>query len=169
MSMSTTGAKRRQSILIWRHWFCGLCDGEASFTFRNDYKMRRARPRFQVLLQGNHKLLEQIASTLGLGRVNGPFIPKSKRGGIQPYLARSEIKVSRRERLQSVIAFFSRYPLRSSKMHDFEIWKTLVNEYCAAKPDWLKVNRLALRLTEETERNKGQAKRARTALRLWLK
>jgi len=117
----------------WAHWFVGLCDGEASFTYRNTTRSDvPVRPRFKLTLQGDDKIIEEANETLfGGGYVRIDEVISTKRPTGKSYKNRSDLDVTDKRRLRLLVDFFDTYPLRSHKGKEFHLWRDLVMLYCS--------------------------------------
>lgn len=117
----------------WAHWFVGLCDGEASFTYRNTTRSDvPVRPRFKLTLQGDDKIIEEVNKVLfGGGYVRINEVITSKRYTGKSYKNRSDLDVTDKRRLRLLVDFFNIYTLRSHKLREFILWKDLVKLYCS--------------------------------------
>jgi hypothetical protein len=154
--------------LHWNHWFVGLCDGEASFTFHNIPKLRCAKPRFRLCMQGDEAIFHEIQKRFGtIGSVSGAYTPPSLRAGTQTaYSERSDWCVDGINCCLRLVEFFERFPLRSRKQADFVIWAQLVREASKPNYDKLKLNSIAWRLSEG--KVSGNSRKAQATLRKWL-
>lgn len=100
------------------HWLAGFIDGEATFAI--DAVGRRYQCRMALSLRSDDRaILEQIRDRTGLGT-------------IYEWTTRANPAVkwsvaSRRDTWHLAI-LLQRYPLRSKKKHDFEIWSQAVME-----------------------------------------
>ena len=118
----------------WAHWFIGLCDGEASFTYRNTTRRDvPVRPRFKLTLQGDDAIVEEANQALfGGGYVRIDEVVTSKRSSGKAYKNRSDLDVTDKRRLQLLVDFFDTYQLKSHKRIEFQLWRELVIIYCSA-------------------------------------
>lgn len=118
---------------FWAHWFVGLCDGEASFTYRNTTRSDvPVRPRFKLTLQGDDAIVEEANQALfGGGYVRIDEVVTSKRSSGKAYKNRSDLDVTDKRRLRMLVDFFDAYPLRSHKRSEFQLWRDLVMLYCS--------------------------------------
>lgn len=154
----------------WCNWFTGLCEGEASFTMLR--RGNRYMPRFKLCLQRNRSLIEKVNKQFDLRNRAPSRQPKALRLGSKgeraKYTLRDECDASDIQECLRLVKFFRRFPLQYDKQRDVELWSNLVNEAASEKPEAPKLNALALRLTTETERKKGQSDFARVWLRYLL-
>jgi hypothetical protein len=106
------------------HWFAGFTDGEGCFyigyTRYSDQKY--FYPKFSISQRADDiKLLEFIRDSLAMGIV----YVHDRIGQINPV---AQYVVTNQSGWERLIALFEKYPLRSKKIHDFEIWKMSVRE-----------------------------------------
>ena len=122
------GAEDQQERLIRIGWVVGFVDGEGCFSIgfvkQPDRAGRRGyRAGYQVshgfvVTQGERSAscLRELQEFFGVGRVNKRH--DNHREHLMQY------RVGRRDDLlKTIIPFFDRYPLRTSKQHDFEAFK----------------------------------------------
>lgn len=102
------------------HWIAGLTDGEGCF-----YLAVRDRPGGHRGVQWTFKLAlrdddsgvtHHLMELLGIGRVTTKRAMSGRPSGLTQYL------VDRMDEVAQLVAFFRRFPLRSKKRRDFEIW-----------------------------------------------
>lgn len=152
---------------LWANWFVGLCDGEASFTYRNTKNAELpARPRFKLTLQGDDEIVREANEILfGGGYVRIDEEVTSKRSSGKGYKNRSDLDVTDKRRLQLLVEFFERFPLRSHKKDEFLIWKQLVSYYCfpTSVPDPSRIREIVSALI--INRDSGMSRRG--AMRLF--
>lgn len=117
----------------WAHWFVGLCDGEASFTYRNTTRADvPVRPRFKLTLQGDDEIIQEANEVIfGGGYVRIDEAVTSKRPTGKSYKNRSDLDVTDKRRLRLLVEFFDTYTLRSHKRNEFRLWRDLVMLYCS--------------------------------------
>jgi hypothetical protein len=118
----------------WAHWFVGLCDGEASFTYRNTNRSDvPVRPRFKLTLQGDDDIVAEANEALfGGGYVRIDEVVTSKRPDGKSYKNRSDLDVTDKRRLVLLVDFFDAFQLRSHKRNEFRLWRDLVMLYCSS-------------------------------------
>jgi LAGLIDADG endonuclease len=121
------GAENQQERLIRVGWVIGFVDGEGCFSIgfvrQPDRAQRRGyRTGYQVfhrfvVTQGasSTSALEELQGFFGVGRLYTNTRHDNHREHLHQYC------VGRRDDLlERIIPFFERYPLRTSKQHDFE-------------------------------------------------
>lgn len=106
------------------NWIVGLVDGEGSFTiqFQNFPAMRlgfEARPIFIVNLDSkDREILELMRDFFGFG-----VVKTYERGGDYKGIGKAcYYKVTNLKDCLEIMKFFRKYPLRSKKRKDFEMW-----------------------------------------------
>jgi hypothetical protein len=127
-SDKVTGAENQQERLIeFRGWVVGFVDGEGCFSVGFVRQQRRAdrsgyRTGYQVthefvVTQGERSLacLHELREFFGVGQV----IINNRYDNHREHLHRYVVR-RRADLLETVIPFFQRHPLRSSKREDFE-------------------------------------------------
>ncbi len=150
----------------WAHWFVGLCDGEASFTYRNTTRSDvPVRPRFKLTLQGDDAIVEEANQALfGGGYARIDEVVTSKRSSGKAYKNRSDLDVTDKRRLMMLVDFFDTYSLRSHKRSDFRLWRELVILYCSTdgtpQPDRMREIVVAL----IADRDSGMSKKGAARL-----
>ncbi len=120
------------------HWVTGFCDGAASFTFSRSGKQLALY--FAVKLPRHEEpLLQELQSFFGgAGRL---YEVDSRT---------SYYRVSKHDELARVVSHFDDYPLCSSKIRGYEIWREMVlvkQEF--RRPDRARLDELAERLTSQ--------------------
>ena len=108
------------------NWFAGLTDGEGCF---KSYTNRRTRclpqPQFTISLRDDDRpMLEYIRDQLGFGYLSRRPEFQSREGYISNPTA--SLIVIRREDTGKLVELFRKYPLRSKKARDFELWAKIV-------------------------------------------
>jgi hypothetical protein len=129
-SDNPNGAEDQQERLIRIGWVVGFVDGEGCFSIgfvkQPDRASRRGyRTGYQVaygfvVTQGERSAscLEELRQFFGVGRLYVNRRHDNHREHLMQY------RVGRRDDLlETIIPFFDRYPLRTSKQHDFEAFK----------------------------------------------
>src|SRR4051812_22193296 len=106
------------------HWFAGLADGEGCF------EVKRHGPsyicRFTINLRiDDMSTLEDIQKQIGVGTL---YISKRTLG---EDLVRWE--VSKKGEVERLMDVFEKYPLRSKKRRDFDVWKQAVVAWMGMK------------------------------------
>lgn len=115
------------------HWLAGFVDGEGHFSLRwNQYGKSKKpvfKPSFRINLRWDdaHTLVE-IQRVLG---GNTYFAPPSRR----PVNSKPQCNyvLSDKKGLLLLIETFRRYPLRSKKRRDFEIWAPAVEGWASKR------------------------------------
>lgn len=112
------------------HWVTGFTDGEGCFTiFKYTAAPRRKCPRgevcrkatFAIALRGDDvAILKLIQSYFGCGDVMHSK-PSYLRGRMNPWVRWSVRKFS--DIADVIIPHYEKFPLRSRKAKDFEVWK----------------------------------------------
>lgn len=99
------------------HWFAGLVDGEASFQLK--HAQRRWWLELTISLRADDApMLKMIQKELGRGRCYDHRPAKGITNSHLRYMLRFHNGVDTR----FIVALFKRYPLRSKKSRDFELW-----------------------------------------------
>jgi hypothetical protein len=145
---NVTGADNQQERLIeQRGWVIGFVDGEGCFSIsfvRQPNRMSRKgyKTGYQVahrfaVTQGVKSLgcLEELRTFFGVGRIFMNRRHDNHREHLCNYLVEK-----RSDLTDTIIPFFSQYPLRSSKQHDFEKFARCVDLVCHGRhlePDGL--------------------------------
>ncbi|SRR6266568_732665 len=113
------------------HWLSGLVDGEGCFHAR--YHIRKSDGAHALLVYFSIKMraddldmLTAIRDTLGVGVIYTHSEKSSKHLQADYHIVRTKDQVN------VLIPHFDRYPLRSKKRRDYEIWRKIVLEYKAA-------------------------------------
>jgi LAGLIDADG DNA endonuclease family protein len=127
-SDNVTGAENQQERLIeFRGWVTGFVDGEGCFSIgfvRQPGGLRRSgyRTGYQVahefaVTQGGRSLpcLHDLREFFGVGQVIVNRRHDNHREHLHRYVVRRRVDL-----LETIIPFFQKYPLRSSKQEDFE-------------------------------------------------
>lgn len=120
------------------HWLAGLADGEGTFgvLFVKD----NLSCRFQIMLRWDDRpLLVEIQERTGLGRIYD--VKRSgARGGKNTSGSQNCVSwcVYRKDECLELVKLFRRFPLRSKKARDFEMWAEAVQE-------WQKISRWGAR------------------------
>ena len=143
----------------WAHWFTGVCDGEATFNARPDWRRHSGvTPRFAICMQQDESLLEEIRRHLGIGSIS----PRPERDGRH---AGHTWSVDSARDLAYICDFFDAFPLRSKKQAEFQHWRVLVANLQHRTLTFSEALSHALALSELNDRRKGQAQgfRARAA------
>ena len=107
------------------HWISGFVDGEGCFSYQ---KRGYANPSFSLSMRDDDEdVVMEIVEALGnIGSVHHRPNDGNTSNPAIFWL------VSGKSDCQKLIDHFDKYPLRSKKARDYEIWKELVREY--AKP-----------------------------------
>lgn len=115
-------------------WLAGLVDGEGCFQVKHQENSGRRRlyRRWQIeltisLRDDDRPMLEMIRKELGRGssyphaRATNPQHPNSK--------PRHMLRFDNALDTRFIVALFERYPLRSKKRREFELWARARNEF----------------------------------------
>jgi hypothetical protein len=147
----------------WAYWFTGLCDGEATFTSAAQWSRGHIHPRFAIIMQQDDKLLRKVESMFGFGSLcaNQPSCVRKDGGHFGPRLAWS---VDKRSDLQFLCEFFTKYPLRSKKQAEFELWRRFVAAYCSKTASFRQLIELAMKVSSLNERRSPFVVRAQRYL-----
>ena len=109
------------------YWFAGFCDGEASFGANMDSQHRYIPiVQFVITLRiDDEPTLQYIKEQLGFGEVYDHHINKKHRQG---YISNptKAFHVNKKSDTAALVDIFRRYPLRSKKARDFEVWAEIV-------------------------------------------
>lgn len=112
------------------YWFSGLSDGEAHFQARvgTTHGYKSLYLRFSIGLRLDDKsVLEYIHSTLQVGTVHDHHRWKTKTP-LQRHQA--TFQVSKATDIRGVlIPMFDKYPLRTKKLRDYQVWREIVLDY----------------------------------------
>jgi LAGLIDADG endonuclease len=134
---NVTGAENQQERLINLGWVIGFVDGEGCFSISfvrqpNRVSRRGYKTGYQVahrfaVTQGAKSLscLEQLQVFFGVGRIFRNRRHDNHREDLCNYLVER-----RTDLIDTIIPFFRRHPLRSSKHDDFEKFATCVELVC---------------------------------------
>ena len=116
------------------HWFAGCVDGEGSFSLIRGYhrsKATIARVRGSYhhrLAIGLHiqdlPLLEETKAILAIGGID---IKPGKNG----HCDMAHLTFQNKRDCHRLVALFQRFPLRSHKKGEFEVWAECVNLWCS--------------------------------------
>jgi LAGLIDADG DNA endonuclease family protein len=133
-SDNPVGAENQQERLIRTGWVIGFVDGEGCFSIgfvrqpnrasRRGYKTGYQVSHEFVVTQGASSVscLRDLADFFGVGQV----VPNRRYDNHREHLYRYVVR-KRSELLETVIPFFLRHPMRSSKQRNFEKFA-----YCVA-------------------------------------
>lgn len=113
----------------WGGWFAGLTDGEGSFsiTKRNNKSLcANYQCRFDIRLRDDDRaILEEIRDTLGIGNIYDVSAGTGPGGNGRPL---ASFVVTAINDCAALVRFFDKYPLKSKKRRDYEIWQETVIE-----------------------------------------
>lgn len=112
------------------HWLAGYTDGDGCFTFKL-YRIHFGVSFSINCRDDNANSLYYIQSTLDIGNVRfKPGRPNHLSANGKGYNSKptAEFVVGSLEECRKLAALFIKYPLRTKKAKDFEIWKTAVGE-----------------------------------------
>ncbi len=145
----------------WANWFTGLCDGEASFTHSTHFARSQISPRVSICMQQDDEMLRDIQRVLGVGTFCATAISNKRKEGT-PFAPRGIWCAASAADCQAMCRFFERYPLRSKKRTEFEIWKRLVRAYSATNRNFSQLLTIALELSRlrDTSQNSNFIKKA---------
>lgn len=121
----------------WASWFTGLVDGEGCFYIGND------GCQFLINMRADDdELLKMIRDVLGFGRIH--YVRDTSTAyAIRRPACRFE--VSRKQDCIQITHIFDRFPLRSRKARDFEVWREAVIAHQAgARPSSLAIYKARL-------------------------
>ena len=104
----------------WCSWFAGLVDGEGCFTIRRNRGRWHAAELRVNMRADDVPMMREIKATLGFGRICKKEYHSTYR---HPMI---EYRVARKRDLLALVRLFDRYPLRSRKRKDYEVWRTFV-------------------------------------------
>lgn len=116
------------------HWLAGLVDGEGCFYFATRRRRLDRYPgklfrsivfHFQISLRADDRAVLELARTVlfGLGRIKSYETKRySLRGEPRQGSPQFCWSIENREDIPALIAFFRKFPLRSKKAKDFQIW-----------------------------------------------
>lgn len=117
------------------YWLAGFVDGEGCFSVNYNivpgYHCIQCGISFQISLRHDDlPVLKYIKETLGIGNLT-ESIDNSWTNGIRKHKGnpKATYTVSTRNEVMHLIAIFEKYPLRSKKQRDFDIWKIAAKEY----------------------------------------
>ncbi len=126
-SDNLVGAENQQERLIQVGWVIGFVDGEGCFsigfvrqrggTRRGGYRTGYQATHEFVVTQGAQSVscLAELESFFGVGQVIVNRRSDDHHEGLYRYVVRR-----RADLVATIIPFFRRYPMRSSKQHNFE-------------------------------------------------
>lgn len=109
------------------YWFAGLCDGEACFSLRALQQHSFPTPRFDLTLRDDDTpMLEMIRDTLKFGQI---YSRKKSYTNIQGYTSKKMVSfiVWNKQDCKHLADLLHKFPLRSKKLRDFEVWAEAVN------------------------------------------
>lgn len=112
------------------HWFAGCVDGEGSFALIQGYKhhgLTKGSYHHRLAI-GLHiqelPLLKEIRHILSIGDIQ----IKPAKNGHSPM---AQLVFQNKQACRRLVALFQRFPLRSHKKEEFEIWAECVNLWCS--------------------------------------
>lgn len=113
------------------HWFAGFVDGEGCFFVRRNVVPYGGRQYVTygcslsiAVRDDDLAVLEHIRDTLGVGNITRRHQAQSLRQ--QPSAA---LSVGKKSSVLFLVDVFDRFPLRSKKARDFEVWRRAVIEW----------------------------------------
>lgn len=130
----------------WACWFTGLCDGEASFTHDPRFERSSISPRISIQMQRDDEMLREVHKVLGVGTFCATPIRNKRKEGT-PFEPRGIWCAASAADCLAMCRFFERYPLRSKKRAEFEVWKRLVHAYSTRKRSFSQLLTIALELS----------------------
>lgn len=145
----------------WANWFAGLCDGEASLTHSTYFNRSHVSPRISICMQRDDDMLRDVQRVLGVGTFCAtPIRNKRKEGTV--FKPRGIWCAASAADCRAMCRFFERYPLRSKKRAEFEVWQRLVRAYSAGSRSFSQLLTIALDLSRlrDTSQNSNFIKKA---------
>jgi hypothetical protein len=133
------------------YWFSGFTDGEGCFSIR---RRQRDKPWWSCefilgLRADDGPILKHLQQTTGCGTVHYHVtVHSAARPGANPQY---QWHVGKYTDCLALARIFDRYPLRSKKARDFEIWKLALERW--RFKDWRSMEKLAVQLREVREYN----------------
>ncbi len=110
------------------HWFAGFADGEGCFMCDYDKRDGRHGARFVIGCRADDKdTLEYIQRSLGFGTLYTGS-ERTVKGTDYTSAPVTFLRIGRTKDCRKLVVLFDRYPLRSKKAKDYELWKELVCE-----------------------------------------
>ena len=110
------------------HWFAGFADGEGSFVLSVGLRPKFfPQATFTLSLRDDDvSTLELIQSSLKIGEI---YERGSRERNRQGYISnpRATYQIHNRDETAILVELFRRFPLRSKKSRDFEIWAEAVD------------------------------------------
>ena len=114
----------------WRNWCSGFVDGEGHFSINiHDVVRQKYRPRFKLDLRlDDFSILQEMQSVLGGNlRIYKPTYNMLKaRPGGKP---QGRWNILDKKGMTFLVKHFRKYPLRTKKQRDQQIWAMAVEEY----------------------------------------
>lgn len=113
----------------WGHFFAGLCAGEACFAISWAGSRDRFRCDFVIRMREDEEpMLRELHKRIGVGSLRR----HRARGRTRPIIQWRATSLADCRRL---VAIFDRFPLRSKKQRDYEIWREAVLELSRPQRD----------------------------------
>ena len=110
----------------WASWFAGLVDGEGCFLIHRVGSRWHSAVFVLNMRADDRPMLEEIRNTLGCGAIY-------RRPRRQIGHATCAFQVGRKKDMLALVRLFDRYPLRSRKRRDYEVWRTFVLLHASPK------------------------------------
>ena len=99
------------------YWFSGFVDGEGCFYMTVYARDKWPTCRFTINMRADDRsILEECQRQLGLGQIHD----RKATGKANPQAC---LRVQRKMEVYQLLGVFDRYPLRSRKKFDYQIWK----------------------------------------------
>ena len=110
------------------HWLAGLVDGEGCFPI-TAYQRSGNTVHFSIQMRADEEpMLTTICNTLGYGKVYFASPTALAKNG-QRVSPKAVFACTSVKACTEVARLFTKYPLRSKKARDFELWKTAVQGF----------------------------------------
>lgn len=115
----------------FRSWFAGFVDGEGCFEIHKQTRKGNYSCRLTIKLRADDReVLEHIVAVTGIGRVaHHRANPDGRKSADQVYW-----QALTKPECLTLIEIFDRFPLRSKKARDFDIWRKAVMVWSEAIP-----------------------------------
>jgi LAGLIDADG endonuclease len=124
---NVSGADNQQERLVRSGWIVGFVDGEGCFSIAF---VRQSGGRSRFGYKTGWQVAHEFAVTQGARSVSclhalneffgvGQVLPNTRRDNHREHLYRYVVR-KRSDLLETIIPFFERFPMLSSKQHDFE-------------------------------------------------
>lgn len=111
------------------HWLAGFMDGEACFYIRSDHRTGKHQCGMRVALRDDDAaIIERIHAETGIGNVTRSDWHARQRPTNRP---QANWTISSRADCVRLVELLRRFPLRSKKARDFEVWARAVEVWTA--------------------------------------